>query len=197
MPINNNWNKNNKSKKNENININIDNEENNNQIGILIITIAAIIFSYFLYDYIQDKKREEIIQTQKEIDEYNKKVREHNERISKEKKEIENYYSKKDFKIKSEINKNSYNDIYNFNIIESNLNQIKSDNKENSYKIEIIGNISSYGNMFYKIYKTNSDNKYDNEFINMLEELKKVKYKIRSYDTNFKIIIHNNSYDLN
>lgn len=197
MPINNNWNKNNKSKKNENININIDNEENNHQIGILIITIAAIIFSYFLYDYIQDKKREEIIQTQKEIDEYNKKVRENNERISKEKKEIENYYSKKDFKIKSEINKNSYNDIYNFNIIESNLNQIKSDNKENSYKIEIIGNISSYGNMFYKIYKTNSDNKYDNEFINMLEELKKVKYKIRSYDTNFKIIIHNNSYDLN
>lgn len=197
MPINNNWNKNNNSKKNENININIDNEENNHQIGILIITIAAIIFSYFLYDYIQDKKREEIIQTQKEIDEYNKKVRENNERISKEKKEIENYYSKKDFKIKSEINKNSYNDIYNFNIIESNLNQIKSDNKENSYKIEIIGNISSYGNMFYKIYKTNSDNKYDNEFINMLEELKKVKYKIRSYDTNFKIIIHNNSYDLN
>ncbi|MGE4444716.1 MAG: hypothetical protein AB7E37_07105 [Candidatus Altimarinota bacterium] len=198
MPIKNDWtNKNNKSEKNNNPNLNFNNDENNHSIGILIISISAIVFTYFLYNYIQDKKREEIIQTQKEINEYNKKVRAHNERLSKEKEEIKNYYSKKGFNFNTEINKSSYDDSYNFNIIIDNLKQVVSDNEDNNYKIEIIGNISSYGNMFYKIYKINSNDKYDNDFNKILEELKKVKYRVRNYDTNFKITIHNNDYDLN
>ncbi|MGE4444833.1 MAG: hypothetical protein AB7E37_07700 [Candidatus Altimarinota bacterium] len=198
MPIKNDWtNKNNKSEKNNNPNLNFNNDENNHSIGIMIISIAAIVFTYFLYDYIQDKKREEIIQTQNEINEYNKKVRAHNEKLSKEKEEIENYYSKKGFNFNTEINKSSYDDSYNFNIIIDNLKQVISDNEDNTYKIEIIGNISSYGNMYYKIYKINSNDKYDNDFNKILEELKKVKYRVRNYDTKFKITIHNNDYDLN
>lgn len=191
MPIKNDW-----TKKNNNININLD-DNNNHNIAIIIISICAIAFTYFLYDYIQEEKRKEYIQTKKEIEKYNQEVRAYNEKIRQEKNIKNEYSSKKGFSFNIEVNKNSYDDRYNFNTILDNLKEVKSNSDDNSYKIEIVGKISSYGNLFYKIYKKNNNDKYDNDFNNILEELKKVKYRIRNYDTEFKLIIHNNSYDLN
>lgn len=191
MPIKNDW-----TNKNNNINMNLD-DDNNHKIAIIIISICAIAFTYFLYDYIQEEKRKEYIQTKKEIERYNQEVRAYNEKIKQEKNIKNEYSSRKGFNFNIEINKNSYDDRYNFNTILDNLKEVTSNSNDNSYKIEIIGKISRYGNLFYKIYKKNNNNKYDNDFNNILEELKKIKYRVRNYDTEFKLIIHNNSYDLN
>lgn len=191
MPIKNDWTK-------KNINMNIDDDNNNkNIIAILIISICAIAFTYFLYDYIQEEKRKEYIQTKKEIERYNQEVRAYNEKIKQEKNIKNEHYSKKGFSFTIEVDNDSYDDRYNFNTILDNLKEVTSNSDDNSYKIEIVGKISSYGNLFYKIYKKNNNDKYDNDFNNILEELKKVKYRVRNYDTEFKLIIHNNSYDLN
>lgn len=191
MPIKNDW-----TNKNNNINMNLD-DDNNHKIAIIIISICAIAFTYFLYDYIQEEKRKEYIQTKKEIERYNQEVRAYNEKIRQEKNIKNEYSSRKGFNFNIEVNKNSYDDRYNFNTILDNLKEVTSNSDDNSYKIEIVGKISSYGNLFYKIYKKNNNDKYDNDFNNILEELKKVKYRVRNYDTEFKLIIHNNSYDLN
>lgn len=191
MPIKNDW-----TKKNNNININIE-EDKKHSFGILIISICAVIFTYLLYDYIQEQKKEEQAKLNKDLALYNQQVREYNEQLAQQKREIQEYYSTKNFRIKTEYKQNDFVDIYNMGIITTNLAKVKSNNDDNNYKIEIIGNISSYGNLFYKIYKINNDDKYDDKFIEILEELKKIKFKIRNHDSKFKIIIHNNSYDLN
>ncbi|CAM3528395.1 hypothetical protein [Arcobacter aquimarinus] len=193
MPIKNDW-----TSKNNNINLNLNDDNNNkNIIAIIIISLCAIGFTYFLYDYIQEEKRKEYIQTKKEIERYNQEVRAYNEKIKKERNVKNEYYSKKGFSFTIEVDNDSYDDRYNFNTILDNLKEVTSNSDDNSYKIEIIGKISRYGNLFYKIYKKNNNNKYDNDFNNILEELKKIKYRVRNYDTEFKLIIHNNSYDLN
>ena len=191
MPIKNDW-----TKKNNNININIE-EDKKHSFGILIISICAVIFTYLLYDYIQEQKKEEQAKLNKDLALYNQQVREYNEQLAQQKREIQEYYSTKNFRIKTEYKQNDFVDIYNMGIITTNLAKVKSNNDDNNYKIEIIGNISSYGNLFYKIYKINNDDKYDDKFIEILEELKKIKFKIRNHDSKFKIVIHNNSYDLN
>ena len=191
MPIKNDW-----TKKNNNININIE-EDKKHSFGILIISICAVIFTYLLYDYIQEQKREEQAKLNKDLALYNQQVREYNEQLAQQKREIQEYYSTKNFRIKTEYKQNDFVDIYNMGIITTNLAKVKSNNDDNNYKIEIIGNISSYGNLFYKIYKINNDDKYDDKFIEILEELKKIKFKIRNHDSKFRIVIHNNSYDLN
>lgn len=193
MPIKNDW-----TNKKNNMHINLDDDNNNkNIIAVLIILLGTIGFTYYLYDYNQEEKRKEYIQTQKEIERYNQEVRAYNEKIKQEKNIKNEYSSRKGFNFNIEVNKNSYDDRYNFNTILDNLKEVTSNSDDNSYKIEIVGKISSYGNLFYKIYKKNNNDKYDNDFNNILEELKKVKYRVRNYDTEFKLIIHNNSYDLN
>lgn len=115
-------------------------------------------------------------------------------------KNINNYEnnSYKDFNIKIEYTRyEDYNFIYNIQTIINELNKIKSKENENDYKIEIVGNISEYGNLFYKIYKRNNSYFYDDDFNKTLENLKKVKFREQSKNVNFKIYIHNNSYDLN
>lgn len=56
-------------------------------------------------------------------------------------------------------------------VITRNLGNIKSRSDDNNYDIEISGNISKYGGMFYRIYKRKQSSEYDNEIINILKKV--------------------------
>lgn len=199
MPINNDW-VNNKNKK---VNMNFDNDESSK--GIYIIFILGIVATYFLYGYIEDMKVKEQEQIRSEINAYNQSVREHNQKVleqrEKEKLTNQNNYNNsntKDFKITTQYSQSNYSNITNMSMITNNLNKVKSNINDNNYKIEISGRISSYGNMIYKIYRTNGNaNIYDSKFTEVMEELKKYTFKVSNKDLDFNITIHNNSYNLN
>lgn len=197
MPINNDW-VNNKKKK---VNMNFDNDESSK--GIYIIFILGIVATYFLYGYIQEIKVKEQEQIKNEINAYNQSVREYNQKVLEQRQKEKlanqnNYYNTKNFKIKSQYREKNYNDVYNMTMIINNLDQVKSNINDNNYKIEISGRISSYGNMIYKIYRTNGNaNIYDSKFTEVMEELKKYTFKVSNDDLDFNITIHNNSYNLN
>lgn len=201
MPINNDW-VNNKNK-NKKVNMNFDNDESSK--GIYIIFILGIVATYFLYGYIEDIKVKEQEQIRSEINAYNQSVKEHNQKVleqrQKEKLANQNNYNNsntKDFKITTQYNQNNYSNITNMSMITNNLNKVKSNINDNNYKIEISGRISSYGNMIYKIYRTNGNaNIYDSKFTEVMEELKKYTFKVSNNDLDFNITIHNNSYNLN
>ena len=201
MPINNDW-VNNKNK-NKKVNMNFDNDESSK--GIYIIFILGIVATYFLYGYIEDIKVKEQEQIRSEINAYNQSVKEHNQKVleqrQKEKLANQNNYNNsntKDFKITTQYNQNNYSNITNMSMITNNLNKVKSNINDNNYKIEISGRISSYGNMIYKIYRTNGNaNIYDSKFTEVMEELKKYTFKVNNNDLDFNITIHNNSYNLN
>lgn len=189
--------KNEKNEKTTNININTKKDDDDGIIPLIIQGIIGIIIIYFIYGYVKNSIEEETKQLKKEQIAYNKRIQEQKEEYLKNKK-TENFEDYKDFKIKTKILGKNYNydDVYNLKTIEKNLSSIKSKYEDTDYKIEIVGSISKYGNLFYVIYNKNS-NKYDNEFYSMLKELKKIKYRMRNNDTNFKIIIDNNHMDLN
>ena len=200
MPINNDWTKN----KKKNINVNFEDYNNSNSSkGIYIIFILGIVATYFLYGYIQEIKVKEQEQIKNEINTYNQSVREYNQKVLEQRQKEKlanqnNYYNTKNFKIKSQYREKNYNDAYNMTMIINNLDQVKSNINDNNYKIEISGRISSYGNMIYKIYRTNGNaNIYDSKFTEVMEELKKYTFKVSNDDLDFNITIHNNSYNLN
>lgn len=187
--------------KKKKVNINFDNNESSK--GIYIIFILGIVATYFLYGYIEDMKVKEQEQIRNEINAYNQSVKEHNQKVLEQKQKEKlvnqnNYYNTKNFKIKSQYREKNYNDAYNMTMIINNLDQVKSNINDNNYKIEISGRISSYGNMIYKIYRTNGNaNIYDSKFTEVMEELKKYTFKVSNNDLDFNITIHNNSYNLN
>lgn len=187
-----------KKEHNNQINMNLD-DENKSPIVLGIISVIAIAGTALLYFYIQELKQNEIDEYNRAVREYNKSVIEQQKRDSKNSYTNKNYGESKYFKIKYETIGNNYdsNFIYNMNVIINNLNGVLSRVNDNNYQIEIVGNISSYGNLFYKIYKKKNSSEYDKEFNEILEELKKIKFKIQTRNMDFKIYIHNNSYDLN
>lgn len=187
-----------KKENNNQINMNL-NDENKSSISLGIIAVLAIAGTALLYFYIQKEKQNEIDTYNSAVREYNKSVIEQQKRDSKNSYTNKNYAESKYFKIKYETIGNNYdpNFIYNMNVIINNLNGVSSRVNDNNYQIEIVGNISSYGDLFYKIYKKKNSSEYDNEFNEILEELKKIKFKKQTKYVDFKIYIHNNSYDLN
>lgn len=173
--------------------------------ALSVIVALAIVFVVGLYFYIQDLKVDKEVLKNKEIAEYNQKVREYNQakleeqRLRQKQYNNQATYSTKDFKIKYELRDRypNHEDLYNMETVVRNLERIKSKYQDNGYKIEIVGSISKYGTLFYKLYKNTNSSEYDKEFYSMLEELKKIKYRIRNNDTSFKITIDNNNMDLN
>lgn len=186
------------------------------------IALNIVIFfgiGYLISSYIINKEKEEIeekrkveqikkLEEKKEIEEI-KRMREL-ERIKRENEQRTkiNEYNKKEnqkiiytkyFKIKHEIldNKLDYSLASNVATIVNELEKIKSLEEDKDYEIEIVGSISVYGNLFYKIYKKSNSSKYDYEFKNSLENLKKMKFREQKNDGNFIIKIDNNSDNLN
>jgi hypothetical protein len=186
-----------KREDNKQISMNFDEENKSSMLGI--IAVIAILVTVLLYFYIQEEKQNEIDAYNKAVIEYNKSVIEQQKRNSKNSYVNKNYNNSKYFKIKHETIENNYDYsfMYNISVIENQLNNVVSRENDNNYQIEIVGNISAYGNLFYKIYKIKNSSEYDNEFNQILEEVKKIKFKKQSEDVDFKIFIHNNSYDLN
>ena len=193
----------------KNINLNYENNYNYNIVKIFFIIIIIIIsyIGYESYIFFEEKKEKDKL-IKEQIREYNKlniekeklkkefKTEEKTEAKTEAKEENNKKY--KNFKISYEIiNKElrSFNSgIY---IIIDNLKKIKSEENENNYKIEIIGYITEYGNFFYNLNKRKTSNKYDEEFTNTLNELKKIKFKKERETINFKIFIDNDNKDLN
>lgn len=188
-------------KNKQNINLNTKSKNEDGIITILIQLAIGIIIIYSIYGYAKNDTKEEMTKLKKEQTEYNNKMEE----------QTKDYYYKrqqsyeavqenfKNFKIKYEAIDSKYdiNFNYNMNAIINNLNKTKSKSNDNDYDIEISGNISKYGDLFYRIYKRKTSNKYDNQIINMMEELKKIKFKNQEEMVNFKIYINNNSMDSN
>ncbi len=204
MPINNEWTKN----KNFNMNYNNDDNENKSKSTLIILALITIVIIGIYTMYNQEQKE---IQKQNEIDKetlkiikekkleeqraLNSQIRQQNQTYN------QNYNNYKYFKINYEYEKAE--DIYdrdfriNMDMITKNLGNIKSRSDDNDYDIEISGNISKYGGMFYRIYKRKQSSEYDNEIINILNELKKYKFRIQEESINFKIYMNNNSMNLN
>lgn len=187
----------NKENKKENIKINLNKEleDDNSTIIYLIATLLMIglVIGLYLYYENETKKEIEYLKAQKIIqsNEYsNNRIKYENE-----KKETIN---KKGFKISyKNLDNNTYFYDYNTNIILDNIKSVLSNKNDNDYKIEIICNISKYGTFFYKMYNIKSNKEYNENFIKILNEMKKIKFREKEKDSNFKITIHNNDYDLN
>lgn len=183
MPINNKWIKRKKSNRNK---------------TLITIVLLIIVLSYGLFEVLKyfEKKENTIITDNKDKDLqlYNTDIKNENNNIK-----LESENKKKSFKIKYEIvnGAGDTNFYYNIRMIINNLEDIKSNFKDNNYQIEIIGYISKYGNLFYNINKRKANNIYDNDFINKMNELKKYTFKYQDETVNFKIYIHNNSMNLN
>lgn len=191
---------------NFNLNKNEDNEKNKNIILITILSIITIstIIIYNLYQNEQEK-----LKIQTEIDNENSKItrqksiEEFNERMARKKQEQihnnnNNNNNYKYFKIAYEMDNNfDSNFIYNMHTITNNLSNAKSRSEDNNYDIEIVGSVSKYGDLFYRIDKRKVSNEYDNQINNILTQLKKIKFKLQNDTVNFKIYVNNNSYDLN
>lgn len=177
-------------------------EDNKNLITKIILAAIVIITIGIFYMYNQEQKK---IQRQAQIDKETlqaiKEKRLEEQRALRQQSQYyqnRNYENYKYFKVKYESDERyDYNFIYNIGIITNNLRNLKSKDDDNNYDIEISGNISKYGDFFYRIYKRKTSSEYDNQVYNMLSELKKIKFKLQEDTVNFKIYLNNNSYDLN
>lgn len=176
------------------VNFSVKNEDSNKKKIISLIFLVIISYTiYEMYSYLQVKKEEDRMINQ-QILEYTKQTLEK----QKIRNQQENYNNYKYFKINYENTGGnySYESRYNINIILNGISKITSKSEDSNYHIETIINISSDGNMSYKIYKVKENDEYDTQFIETLEELKKLKFRNDKKDTNYKISIHNNNYDL-
>ena len=180
MPINNEWTKTKKNNKNKNF---------------ILIILLILIISYGIFEILKrfENKENNKILIKENIEKNTKNEIKQNENILNEEQK------KKNFKIKYEIidGVGGIDFNYNINMIISNLEKVKSNLNDNNYEIEIIGYISKYGNLFYNINKRKNNNIYDNDFISILNELKKYTLKNQDDTVNFKIYINNNSMNLN
>lgn len=180
MPINNEWTKTKKNNKNKNF---------------ILIILLILIISYGIFEILKrfENKENNKILIKENIEKNTKNEIKQNENILNEEQK------KKNFKIKYEIidGVGGIDFNYNINMIISNLEKVKSNLNDNNYEIEIIGYISKYGNLFYNINKRKNNNIYDNDFISILNELKKYTFKYQDETVNFKIYINNNSMNLN
>jgi len=197
----------NNNKTNFNLNYD-DNIQENKKITLIIILVIIIIGTIWATFTYNQEQKEIKIQTEKDKETLKllrqKSVQEFNERMARKKQtslenEKDNYNNYKYFKIKYETIQESYDRsfIYNIKVITSNLSNVISRENDNNYSIQISGHISQYGNFYFKIYKRKTSNEYDDEIINILTELKKIKFRIQEESIDFNIYLDNNSYDLN
>lgn len=182
--------------KNININLNTEIENDNSIIIYLIAGVISIGLIFGVYSFVKNETKKEIeyLKVQRII-----QSNEYSKNISKYKTENEEILNEKEFKIKYKSLDNSNINFYDYNIntILSNIRSVYSKGTDNNYKIEIIINISKYGTFFYRIYNINTSKEYNENFIRILDEMKKIRFRENEKDTNLKITIHNNDYDLN
>lgn len=192
------------------VNLNISNKEKNNVINIPLLILffigfgLAIWITYFIITKLSGIEERNKIQQQR-AEEYKRNYylqQQQNKNYQKEKvinqqrnsiRLDNNIYSDNLYNIQYIVNLyyGDYEFTKNLEPFFSNLTEIYLPKNDKIYEFEIKGMLSEYGNFTYIIYKRTNILEYDNQIIEELNRLKKIKFREQSKDVHFYLTVTN------